>query len=106
MSFNAEIEFDDAVEVLSKWKRFVELKTYLFADAGLININRSNEPLEWSNVRMDAGLGATLEIKRWGRMSSMKPFKLRFDFPLFLNTPPAVEEYLEFRWLVGFQRAF
>ncbi|MEQ9188382.1 MAG: M1 family aminopeptidase [Cryomorphaceae bacterium] len=106
MSFSTEIEFDDAVKVLSKWKRMVELKTYLFADAGLININRSNEGLEWSNLRMDAGLGASLEIKRWGRLSSMRPFKLRFDFPLFLNTPPAVEEYLEFRWLVGFQRAF
>ena len=105
-SFSTEIEFDDAVSILSKWKRMVELKTYLFADAGVININRANESVAWSNIRMDAGVGATLEVKRWGRLSGLKPFKLRLDLPLFLNRPPASDEYFAFRWLIGFQRAF
>jgi len=105
-SFSTEIEFDDALKVLSKYKRMVELKTYLFADVGIININRPDERIEWSALRMDAGLGMTLEIKRWGQLSELKPLKIRADFPLFLNRPPASEEYLEFRWLLGFQRAF
>ena len=73
---------------------------------GIININRTAEDLEFSNVRIDAGAGATLEIKRWGSFSDFKPVKIRFDMPLFLNRPPAGDEYLAFRWLIGFERAF
>ena len=57
-------------------------------------------------MRIDAGAGATLEIKRWGSFTDFKPLKIRFDMPLFLNRPPANEEYLAFRWLIGFERAF
>lgn len=106
LAFNAEIEFDDAVRILSKFRRFAELKTYLFADAGVLNINRSSEPFELSNVRMDAGIGAAFEIKRWGRLTDLNPVKIRFDVPAFLNRPPAGEPYLAFRWLLGFERAF
>ena len=106
VAFNTELEFDDVLPLARGLKRFVELKTYLFADAGIININRTAEDLEFSNVRIDAGAGATLEIKRWGSFSDFKPVKIRFDMPLFLNRPPAGDEYLAFRWLIGFERAF
>ncbi len=106
VAFNTELEFDDLISILPRYKRFIELKTYAFADAGIININRDNEPLEWSNIRADAGLGAALEIKRWGWLSDLKPVCIRADFPLFLNRPPAGEEFIAFRWLLGIQRAF
>lgn len=106
LAFNTELEFDDIIQVAKGLRRIVELKTYFFADAGIININRATEQLEFSNVRFDAGAGATLEIKRWGSFTDFKPLKIRFDMPLFLNRPPANEEYLAFRWLIGFERAF
>ncbi|MBT5976578.1 MAG: M1 family peptidase, partial [Flavobacteriales bacterium] len=106
VAFNTEFEFDDLVRIQGKWKRLVELKTYLFADAGIININRNDESLEWAKVRMDAGFGSTLEIKRWGKLNDWKPLKIRLDFPLFLNRVPAGEDYVQFRWLIGFDRAF
>ncbi len=106
VAFNTELEFDDVIKIARGLRSFLELKTYLFADAGLININRTNEPLEFSNVRMDAGIGATFEIKQWGSFSELRPLKVRFDMPLFLNRPPANEEYFAFRWLIGFERAF
>ena len=36
----------------------------------------------------------------------MKPLVLRLDLPLFLNRPPANEEYLEFRWIFGVNKLF
>jgi hypothetical protein len=55
---------------------------------------------------MDAGVGGALEIKKWGRFSELRPLTLRFDFPLFMNRPPAGDGYFAFRWLVGIDRAF
>jgi hypothetical protein len=106
LAFNAEIEFDDAVHVLSKYRRLVELKTYLFADAGILNGNAPDERLFFAPFRMDAGAGMVLDIKRWGRFADLNPLQIRLDFPLFLNRPPADQEYIAFRWLLGFQRAF
>jgi aminopeptidase N len=106
VAFNTELEFDDLVSILPRYKRFIELKTYAFADAGIININRDSESIEWSSIRADAGFGAALEIKRWGRLSDLKPVSIRADFPLFLNRPPAGEEFIAFRWLLGVERAF
>ncbi|MEX2595511.1 MAG: M1 family metallopeptidase [Salibacteraceae bacterium] len=106
LAFSTEIEFDDALSILPKYKRLVELKTYCFADVGIININRVNENMVWSNIRADAGIGTALEIKRWGKLSDFKPVTIRFDMPLFLNRPPAGEEFVAFRWLIGLQRSF
>lgn len=106
VAFNTEVEFDDLLKAGRKFARWVELKTYLFADAGIININRSSESWAFSSLRADAGLGAALEIKRWGKLTDLRPTTVRFDMPLFLNRPPASEEYLQFRWLIGIDRAF
>ncbi len=105
-SFNTEFEFDNLIRILPKSRSFIELKTYLFADAGIINTNKSNESLAFSKLRMDAGVGGALEIKKWGRFSELRPLTLRFDFPLFMNRPPAGDGYFAFRWLVGIDRAF
>lgn len=106
LALNTEMEFDDLVQINSRTKGYVELKTYLFADAGMININRSTEPLEWSNIRIDAGVGLALQIYQWGTFHALKPLTIRADFPLFLNRPPSSQEYFAFRWLIGVQRAF
>ncbi|MEZ4720756.1 MAG: M1 family metallopeptidase [Flavobacteriales bacterium] len=106
LAFNTELEFDDLVKVASRLKRYLELKTYIFADAGVININRPRETFGLSSLRADAGVGLALEIKQWGRYSDLRPTTIRADLPLFVNRPPAAEEYFQFRWLIAIDRAF
>ena len=56
---------------------------------------------------MDAGIGSTLTIKIWWPFNAIKPLTLRFDVPLFLNSPPATEDdYLQMRFVVGVGRTF
>jgi hypothetical protein len=106
LAINTELEFDDLLKLFSSLKSFMELKTYLFADAGVINVNRTNEKMEFSNIRADAGIGVALEIKRWGRFTDFSPTTIRADFPLLLNRPPSSQEYFQFRWLLAIDRAF
>ena len=56
--------------------------------------------------RMDAGIGTALTIRRWGNRNAIKPFTIRFDMPFFLNRPPAGQDFLAFRWLIGIGRSF
>lgn len=106
-ALNLELEFDDYFPiVIGNSDRYLDIQTYAFADAGIIALNRSYETVEFSEFRMDAGLGVALDIKRWWKYSALKPLSIRADFPLFLNRPPASEEYFQFRWLLGIQRAF
>ena len=51
----------------------------------------------------DAGVGFTYSIRA---LPKMKPLVLRLDLPLFLNRPPANEDYLEMRWLIGVNKLF
>jgi len=106
LALNTELEFDDFVSLLPSFVRWIELKTYLFADAGLIGINYTIESFEFSSLRADAGLGVALEIKQWGDLTDLRPTVIRVDFPLWLNRPPANQDFLQFRWLVAIDRAF
>ena len=106
LAINTELEFDDLVRLLPTFKPLVELKTYLFADVGVININHKTEQMEFSSLRADAGFGIALDIKRWGDLTDLKPTTLRVDFPLFLNRPPATQDYFKFRWMIAIDRAF
>jgi len=42
----------------------------------------------------------------WGPLDMVKPITIRFDIPLFLNRPPATDDFLQFRWILGINRAF
>jgi len=106
IAFNTEFEFNDLVKTPRKFNQYIAVKTYLFADAGLINLNYSFEPIQFARIRADAGLGAALQIKNWWIFRDLKPITLRLDLPLFLNRPPAGQEYLQFRWLFAIDRAF
>ena len=106
IALNTELEFGDVLQILPSFKRWVEIKSYLFGDIGVININQSNESIEFSSIRADAGIGVALDIKQWGDLTDLKPTTLRIDFPLFLNRPPSSQEYVEFRWLIALDLAF
>lgn len=115
-AINLEIEFDRFVKFRPKIIRdYLHLDTYLFGDAGMISrgvLNNANIPLltpvnAWSKVRMDAGVGAALTIKKFGPFEKINPFTIRFDMPLFLSAPPyALNKYIDFRYLIGVSRAF
>ncbi|MFN3405773.1 MAG: M1 family aminopeptidase [Cytophagaceae bacterium] len=103
-SFNAEIDFDKFIKIPAKGiTRNLHFDTYLFADIGILNYRRGNE-YNWGSLRMDAGIGTALTIKF--SPYDIKPITIRFDMPLFLNTPPAVSDYLAVRYVVGINRAF
>ena len=61
----------------------------------------------WSDVRVDAGLGAAFTIKNWGVFEKAKPLTLRIDFPFFINRAPySNAQYITYRYVVGVNRAF
>jgi hypothetical protein len=113
---NVEIDVDRLVKFRPKLTRnTLHLDVYVFGDAGVISrgvydastISTLIPVDSWSKVRADAGWGTALTIKRFGKFETIKPFTLRFDMPLFVNTPPAAApDYLGPRWIFGINRAF
>jgi aminopeptidase N len=106
-SVNMELDFDGIFDFHPKITRRLKMDTYLFADAGIINYNYEESNFQFSNIRMNAGIGTALTIKNWGVLQKAKPLTIRLDFPLFLNQTPAVTpDFFQFRWVIGVNRAF
>lgn len=109
-AINAELEFSNLFRIKQKnWlTNTFKLVTYLFGDAGLINYNKPTEDvLKMSKVRADAGLGVAFTIKKFGPLQTVNPLTIRFDFPFFLNKiPPTDKGYIQYRFVVGVNRAF
>jgi hypothetical protein len=113
---NMEIDFDRLFRIRPKYIRdYFHLDAYLFGDAGLMsrsrlnpaNISQMNPVNEWSKIRMDAGVGFALTLKKFGPMEKVEPFTIRFDMPFFLSAPPAAKsDFLAWRWVVGIGRSF
>ncbi len=115
-AFNAEMDFGGLVKFQPKaFRNWLHFDTYLFADAALVELSRYDSlaaysnllPANvWSSVRMDAGLGVAMTIKKWGIFDKAKPLTVRFDMPFLLSHPPAGEDYFKFRYVVGIGRTF
>jgi len=109
-AINAELEFDGIIKIKRhNWfTRTFKLTTYLFGDAGIVNYNAtSDDVLKMSDVRVDAGLGIALTIKRFGVLQTIEPLTIRFDMPFFLNKIPATDkDYMQYRFVIGVSRAF
>jgi hypothetical protein len=107
-AFNAELEFDRLFPIRPRFFRnWLKVNSYFFGDVGTINVNLPGEALAFSEIRADAGIGFALTIKKWGPLSKENPLTLRFDMPLWVNRTPAVSpDFLQFRWIVGVNRAF
>jgi hypothetical protein len=108
IALNAELEFNKYIyNRQNKFTEYVDIRSYLFGDAGIISSSVIYEDLAFAAFRADAGLGVSLTIKKWGPLEKLKPLTFRFDMPLFLNRPPYLEnKYFKFRWVVGINRAF
>ena len=109
-ALNAELEFSGLVKVKRQnWlTKTFKLTTYLFGDAGIINYSKPGDAvLKMSDLRADAGVGATLTIKKFGPLQTVEPLVLRFDMPLFLNKIPATDQnFVQYRFVIGVSRAF
>jgi aminopeptidase N len=108
-AFNMELEFGEVFSFLSptRLRQSVRLQPYLFADAGIIHINRPGDPYKMSELIADAGAGVSLSILRWWKLYNVKPLTVRFDMPFFLNRLPfAEDDYVQFRWMIGVNREF
>ena len=107
-SINIEIEFDNYLGLNTLfWKKHLTFKTYAFADAGIIDVYEAKENFVFKAPRADAGLGVALTIKKFYRLNAVKPFTIRADFPVFLNRVPNIDpEYINYRWIIGINRAF
>ncbi len=107
---NAELEFSGIVKIKRQnWlTKTFKLTTYIFGDAGIINYNKTADPiLKMSDLRADAGVGATLTIKKFGPLQTVEPLTIRFDMPLFLNKIPRTDDnYIQYRFVIGVSRTF
>lgn len=103
-SWNLEVDFDKYLKFKpSNFLKNLHLDTYFFSDMGIIS-TRTNRQTIFGNYRMDAGLGTAMTIK-FGFLD-IEPLVIRFDMPFFINRPPASENYLAFRYVLGINRAF
>ncbi|MBL31910.1 MAG: aminopeptidase [Flavobacteriales bacterium] len=101
IAFNTEIDFTNHIPYMN----YFGLNSYIFMDMGVINQN--NHDLSFSSLHMDAGIGFALELsKLWNSVIDAEPLVLRFDLPFFLNKPPADQNYIDFRFVFGINRAF
>lgn len=107
-SVNAEIAFGRLFGFMNRMSlsKTIRLQPYLFGDAGTININPPGTANVMSGLMADAGAGITLNVIRWGPLYNVKPLSIRFDVPFFVSRLPFEEEYVQFRWMIGINRAF
>jgi len=116
-SANAELDFSNYIRLRPKFTRnWLSANIYAFADAGIMELSRyDNVNQYWnatptnmmSDLRVDAGIGTAVTVRKWGMFDKAKPLTLRFDMPLFLNRPPyANPQYFNFRYVVGVSRCF
>lgn len=106
-SCNIEADFNEYFGIRTpKLSRYLHLATYAFANAGFIALKHKDQH-SIGAFRADAGIGMALTIKSWGGLQKVKPLTLRFDVPFWVNRTPAVSpDFLQFRWIVGINRAF
>jgi len=109
---NIEIDFDKYIKLdrilskirLRKLTKNFHFDTYAFADGGIMGLE-IDKKLVLTKARIDAGLGTALTY-RFGPFA-IKPLTIRFDVPFFNNTTPYAEnKYLNFRYVIGVNRAF
>lgn len=112
---NAELDFSNYLRIRPKlFRNWLKMNAYLFADAGVVELMAWNTNYydvvgarKWSDLRVDAGLGAAFTIHKWGKIEKASPLTVRIDMPLFLNRPDFdSQQYFDFRWLVGVGMSF
>ncbi len=116
VSLNLELEFP-ALRFKKAILRWLTIQPYLFGDAGMISIPLNNKPV-FSPLIADAGIGTLFSINlnnktlfgmhpsTQGVLKDVKPINIRVDFPIFMNITKNNENYNQFRFRIGIERAF
>lgn len=107
-AYNMEVDFGRLFGFVEKvTKQTLSFNPYLFGDVGVIQTNYNYEPIAFSDIMADAGVGTALTVNKWWKLVNFKPLTIRADFPLFINRLPYAEkDYFQFRWMLGVSRAF
>jgi aminopeptidase N len=105
---NVELGFDRLWKKrASKLRNVLDYDLYLFADAGILQLDKLKSYDILNLVKSDAGIGTALSIKKFGPMQTIQPLTIRFDVPLFLSaTPNSAPDFVQFRWVIGINKAF
>jgi aminopeptidase N len=115
IALNAEIDFNKifvinkirASKFATKLREIFSFNSYLFGDVGSIVYTNSLNKQQFSQVRVDAGVGAAITIKKWWVLQNIKPLTIRFDVPFFVScTPYSDPAHFKFRWVIGISRTF
>ena len=111
IAYNTQIEFKNLFGFVPRVS-WLSLNPYLFADAGLLAFPNGTKTA-YSDLLADAGTGIEFTISNWNRLlntrkslRAAKPLTIRADFPIFLNNVPNNQEYVQFRWQLGVNKAF
>lgn len=103
-SYNLELDFDKFIKIPARGiTKNIKADTYLFSDLGVMAFDHQNKAMLGA-FRANAGLGTAITIKF--SPLDIRPLVIRFDMPLWLNTPPADEDFFQFRYVIGVNRAF
>ena len=107
-SASVELEFSEYLKWHSaRWRQYYDFDYYLFSDAGMMLVPTGSVQNELGTLTADAGIGATLKLKKFWKFETIRPLIIRADFPLFTNrTPYASGDGFQFRWVLGVNRAF
>ncbi len=115
-SVNVELELP-SIRFKKPLLRWLLIQPYLFGDAGIISLPINNKPV-YSPLIADAGLGALFSINlnnktvfgghpiAKGILNEVKPINIRVDFPIFMNITKKTDNYNQFRFRIGIERAF
>lgn len=100
-AFNMEMDYpnpiDSAIDKIPILGEFVDLRSYLFFDAGTsIGLTK----IEENRTLADAGLGFLFSINIPDYLGKPRGLKIRYDIPLWLSHP-GEENHFEYRNLIG-----
>lgn len=108
-AFNAELEFPNPVN--RTWEEgllggFIQLKSYLFADAGYFSAQGYREDDIYIDETVqesyaDAGIGLQFSFNIPDYLGKDRGFAVRYELPLWLSKPQGDENPFEFRQLIG-----
>jgi aminopeptidase N len=105
-SFNMELDFDRFIKIKPyKYTKNFKVDTYIFTDMGVLTYQTNTNEQLLGNLKINAGIGSAITYK-FGPLN-VRPLTLRFDMPLFMNaTPASSPDYIQYRYVIGVNRAF
>lgn len=104
-SISLELDFDKFFPIKpNKYTKYFHFDTYLFHDMGVLAISDNANKQRLGRFRTSSGIGTALTVKI--DQMNIKPFTIRFDMPLLLNSTPAATDNAAFRYVVGINRSF